>query len=151
MKKTNVMHYCATLGPIGYLPAPGTVATLLTCIALFFMPYTLNNGYMFVVALLYFSALSFINYSLKNFHEKDPSQIVIDEVIGCLVTFYAIPISWVSLLIGFVLFRFFDITKCGPVGWAEKIKGPTGILLDDVFAGILSNILLYLLFALWLC
>lgn len=144
------MHYCATLGPIGYLPAPGSCATLLTCIVLFFMPYRLKHEYIFIIALLYFSSLYFINYSLKNFHEKDPSQIVIDEVIGCLVTFYAIPISWASLLLGFILFRFFDITKYGPVGWAEKIKGPTGILLDDVFAGIISNILLYLLFVVWL-
>lgn len=133
---------CATLGPIGYLPASGTFATLVTCIALFFVPYTDSWHYILFVTSAYLVSYFLVKRILVYFKEEDPSQIVIDEVIGCLITFYAVPISVFSLFIGFLLFRFFDISKIGPVGWFEKMKGAAGIMLDDVVAGFISNIVL---------
>lgn len=145
MKIDGMFHFYATLGPIGYLPASGTIATLVTAIAIFFVPYTFGWWYLQFLVLGYVCSYFFINKILVYFIEDDPSQIVLDEVLGCLVTFYAIPISGLSLFIGFILFRFFDITKFGPVGWLEKIKGASGIILDDVAAGIVSNIILRLI------
>lgn len=144
MKNDRLFHFYATLGPIGYLPASGTMATLVTAVGLFFVPYTLGWWYLVFLMVGYICSHLFIDKVLVYFIEDDPSQIVLDEVLGCLVTFYAIPISVVSLVIGFILFRFFDITKFGPVGWLEKIKGASGIILDDVAAGIVSNIILRL-------
>jgi phosphatidylglycerophosphatase A len=135
-------QFYATLGPIGYLPASGTCATLITIIALFFIPYTFGWWYLGFLLLGYIGAYILIKKGLIYFIENDPSQIVLDEVLGCLVTFYAIPISGISLVFGFLLFRFFDITKFGPVGWFEKINGASGIILDDVAAGLVSNIIL---------
>jgi phosphatidylglycerophosphatase A len=146
--KNNQFLHVSTLGPIGYLPAPGTCATLVTVIALFFMPYTNGQHYLLFLTIMYGFSHYFITTILPFFNDDDPSQIVLDEVLGCLVTFYAVPISGLSLTVGFCLFRFFDITKIGPVGWFERIQGASGIILDDVAAGIISNIILRLIISL---
>jgi phosphatidylglycerophosphatase A len=67
---------------------------------------------------------------------KDPQFVVIDEVAGQLITLIAVPISWKSLLLGFILFRGFDIVKPPPVRQLEHLPEGIGIVLDDVGAGI---------------
>ena len=67
---------------------------------------------------------------------KDPQFVVIDEVAGQLITLIAVPVSWKSLLLGFILFRGFDITKPPPVRQLEHLPEGTGIVLDDVAAGL---------------
>jgi phosphatidylglycerophosphatase A len=67
---------------------------------------------------------------------KDPQFVVIDEVAGQLITFIAVPVSWQSLLLGFILFRGFDIVKPWPVRWLERFPEGTGIVIDDVGAGL---------------
>jgi len=70
----------------------------------------------------------------------DPSEVVIDEVAGFLLTLLWIPLSWGTLLAGFLLFRFFDIWKPWPAGPAEKLHGGLGIVLDDLIAGLYANL-----------
>jgi phosphatidylglycerophosphatase A len=71
----------------------------------------------------------------------DPPSVVIDEATGIFVTLFLIPISWMSVTAGFVLFRIFDILKPFPVGMIDKkVRGGTGIVLDDVMAGIYANV-----------
>jgi phosphatidylglycerophosphatase A len=73
--------------------------------------------------------------------KKDPSEIVIDEVAGLLLTLFLLPLSWTTILSGFVFFRFFDILKPFPAGWADKrFSGGIGIVLDDLLAGIYGNL-----------
>lgn len=67
---------------------------------------------------------------------KDPQFVVIDEVAGQLISLIAVPVSWKSLLAGFILFRGFDIVKPPPVRRLERLPGGLGIVLDDVGAGI---------------
>jgi len=67
---------------------------------------------------------------------KDPQFVVIDEVAGQLITLIAIPVSWKSLLLGFILFRGFDIVKPPPVRQLERLPEGTGIVVDDVGAGL---------------
>jgi phosphatidylglycerophosphatase A len=67
---------------------------------------------------------------------KDPQFVVIDEVAGQLITFIAVPVSWKSLLLGFILFRGFDIVKPPPVRQIEHLPEGFGIVLDDVGAGL---------------
>lgn len=78
----------------------------------------------------------------------DPSEIVIDEVAGFLLTLLFIPITWFSLFIGFVLFRIFDILKPFPIRRLERIKGGAGIVLDDILAGIYANLSLRIVLSL---
>ncbi len=67
---------------------------------------------------------------------KDPQFVVIDEVAGQLIAFIAVPVSWKSVLLGFILFRGFDIVKPWPVRWLERLPEGTGIVIDDVGAGL---------------
>lgn len=76
---------------------------------------------------------------------KDPQFVVIDEVAGQFIAFVGIPLSWKSLLVGFILFRAFDIVKPPPVRQLERIPEGAGIVLDDVGAGIYALIIMHLL------
>ncbi len=80
------------------------------------------------------------------FQEKDPGKIVIDEVAGYLVTMTAASLSWKGVLLGFILFRFFDISKIPPARFFDrKMKNGYGVVLDDVVAGIYSCLFLHLI------
>jgi phosphatidylglycerophosphatase A len=80
--------------------------------------------------------------------KKDPSIVVIDEVAGQLISLIAIPLAWKTFLAGLILFRVFDILKPPPVRQLERLPEGTGIVLDDVAAGIYAlavmQLLLYL-------
>ena len=70
---------------------------------------------------------------LKN---HDPSAVVIDEVAGFFLTMFFLPFSWLTLGLGFMLFRFFDILKPFPIKRLEKLRGGFGIVMDDLLAGL---------------
>ena len=77
--------------------------------------------------------------------EHDFGGIVWDEVAGYLITMWLVPFSWKALLLGFVLFRFFDIIKPWPIKWIDrKVQGGLGIMLDDVLAGVFAGALLWM-------
>jgi len=77
---------------------------------------------------------------------QDPGWIVIDEIAGQLLTMLALPrLTLPAALAAFALFRLFDITKPGPIGWADRQPGPTFILLDDLLAGTAAALTLLLL------
>lgn len=76
---------------------------------------------------------------------KDPSVIVIDEIVGFLVANFAAPLNPPILIWAFLLFRFFDIAKIKPISYLEKLPGGAGIVLDDVMAGIYTFVVLRLL------
>jgi phosphatidylglycerophosphatase A len=75
----------------------------------------------------------------------DDSSIVWDEVAGMLITMLAVPLSWETVLVGFMLFRFFDIIKPWPISYLdEHVHGGFGIMIDDVLAGLLAVACLHL-------
>jgi phosphatidylglycerophosphatase A len=77
--------------------------------------------------------------------EHDFGGIVWDEIAGYLITLWFVPFSWKALILGFVLFRFFDILKPWPIKWADQhVHGGLGIMLDDVLAAVFAGILLKL-------
>ena len=83
----------------------------------------------------------------KYLNTNDPSRIIIDELVGQWITLFFLPPDLLYYLIGFLLFRFFDIFKPWPANWADrKLHGGLGIMLDDVFAGIYSCIIVSSLF-----
>ena len=83
----------------------------------------------------------------KLLEKRDPGCIVIDEIAGLLVTFVGIEFSAMTALCGFVVFRGFDIVKPFPIGYLEKrIRGGTGVVVDDVLAGLFGNLVIRVFF-----
>lgn len=76
---------------------------------------------------------------------KDPQSVVVDEVAGQWITLLAAPVTWKSLLVGFILFRGFDILKPPPVRQLESLPEGTGIVIDDVAAGLYALLVMTLL------
>ena len=77
----------------------------------------------------------------------DHSEIVIDEVLGMLITLTCLPLTWRSLVLGFGLFRFFDILKPFPISYLDKnVRGGLGVMVDDVLAGLFANIILQVIY-----
>ena len=73
--------------------------------------------------------------------KDDPPEVVIDEVAGLCLSVFLLPLNWLNLVLGFILFRIFDILKPFPIRMIDKgVKGGTGIVLDDILAGVYANI-----------
>lgn len=71
---------------------------------------------------------------------KDSPSIVIDEIAGYLVTMFLVPSAWWTIIVGFVLFRYFDILKPWPLKRLQHISGGPGVMLDDLGAGVYANV-----------
>jgi len=85
----------------------------------------------------------------KLLNEKDPGSIVIDEIAGMMVTLAGLPFNGVTVVSGFIIFRILDITKPFPIRAIERrLNGGTGVVLDDLAAGVMGNILLRLILSL---
>lgn len=78
-------------------------------------------------------------------NDHDPKFVVIDEVIGQLVGLFFVPAKIWNLLVAFILFRFFDIVKPFPIRRLETLRGGWGIVMDDVGAGLYTNLILHIL------
>jgi phosphatidylglycerophosphatase A len=139
----------ATAGGIGLLPlAPGTWAAIATTITWYFLKtYTSFFYGTNEVIINVFICLIGILASGKVIKEwgKDPSRVVIDEVAGMSISLIMIPVTIRHYVIALILFRIFDIAKPLGIRQAEKAGGGFGIMLDDIFAGIYSLIILNLL------
>ena len=140
----RLIIFLATGFYAGYLPyAPGTIGSLIG-VGLFLIINSLSPVYYLIVFFLLFSLGVYISDRAEAlFARNDPSQIIFDEIAGLLVAMALIPngIGWI--IAGFFLFRFFDIFKPYPIRDIEKkFNGGFGIMLDDVAAGIYTNILL---------
>jgi phosphatidylglycerophosphatase A len=147
MKNKFFLHV-ATLGPIGYLPAPGTCGTLATIPFVFLLQHFLGTGIAYAAFTILFTIISLVIVSralaLLN-HGNDPQQIILDEVVGCLIVFAWIPLSLNTFSLGIILFRALDIFKPGPIAWMEQLPGAWGNVTDDILAGLVSNIIVYVL------
>jgi phosphatidylglycerophosphatase A len=96
-----------------------------------------------IVVLLPLSILAAEVYS-QDCKLHDSQEIVIDEVLGFLITMVWLPLTWQALLIGFVLFRVLDIFKPFPISLLDRhVKGGVGVIVDDVAAGVIANVFLH--------
>ena len=101
----------------------------------------LRAAILFVICAVFVFAISVVE---RAWDTHDDQRIVCDEIAGQAVALAFIPFSWTILVVGFVLFRIFDIWKPGPVGWAdESLPGAWGTFLDDIFAGIFAGLILW--------
>lgn len=130
----------------GFSPkASGTVATAAFIPVYYLLFKEMHVAlYVAITVTLYFAGVWSSNYAVVIFKDKDPSKVVIDEVVGYLVTMMFIPFTPMRMVIGFFASRFFDIIKLPPARQAEKLHGGTGIMLDDVIAGVQANIFMWI-------
>ena len=125
---------------------PGTFGTLaaLPLVGLL-SHYAHFSVYLIVTILVSLVGIWICGKTAEDMGVHDDSSIVWDEVAGMLITMLAVPLSWQTLLAGFVLFRFFDIIKPWPISYLDKhVHGGFGIMIDDVLAGVLSLCILHL-------
>ncbi|MGA1844172.1 MAG: phosphatidylglycerophosphatase A [bacterium] len=131
---------------VGYLPlCPGTFGTLLA-VGLYFLLSRLKPPFLILVimALFFLGAWSASQGELL-WQQKDPGKVVIDEIVGYLITVCLVPFDLKGAAAGFILFRLFDILKPFPIRKIEGIRGGWGIMLDDAVAGVYAAILLRVL------
>lgn len=137
----------ATWGGSGYSPiASGTAGTLAAIPFYIWFARLPLPLYLLTLAAFFFLSCWVSGKAEIIFQEKDSGKIVIDEVVGYLVTMIAIPFDWRYMVAGFFLFRFFDIVKPPPANWFDrKLKNGYGVVLDDVAAGVYAWLCLLLL------
>lgn len=139
----------ATLGPIGYFPkGSGTIGSLVA-LPIAYCASNISIYLLWGITVLFFVfGLRAIAQFTENTTEKDPNCVIVDEVVGQLMTFLVVMphfMHWPVLLIGFILFRFFDIFKFGLVAFWDRRKKPLGVMMDDVAAGIFAGFILAIL------
>ncbi len=137
----NPIHFLALGFGSGLAPkAPGTFGTLaavpLVVLLGLFTPLYVYLGVTLLVCVL---GVYLCGVTARDMQVHDDSSIVWDEIAGLLITMIAVPISWQSVLVGFLLFRLFDIAKPWPIGFIDKrLHGGLGIMLDDIIAGLMA-------------
>lgn len=143
----NPLYFIAFGLGSGTMPfAPGTFGTLLAIpFYLLLRPLPLSAYLVFVVAFIIFSSWLSDRIS-REIHEHDHPGMCIDEFAGFFVTMINAPHGWTWILLGFLLFRLFDIWKPWPISFIdEKVHGGFGMVLDDIVAGIFAMIVIQIL------
>src|SRR5215469_14018693 len=131
-------------------PGPGTWGSLATALLWWLIASHIPaSAHLLAIALLIVLSIAVgipaATLEARGCGKKDPSHVVIDEVAGQLVALIAVPIGWKPLLAGFILFRAFDILKPPPIRMLERLPEGTGIVVDDLGAGIYGLIVMQLL------
>lgn len=139
----RLILFIAQGGYVGRFPfAPGTVGTL-AAIPLYLAMMRLSPAvYLALCVLLFLVGTWASDRAEALLGRKDSPSIVIDEVVGFLVAMFLLPPAWVFVVAGFFLFRVFDIIKPYPLDNLQNIRGGLGVMLDDIGAGIYTNIVL---------
>ncbi|MCL1141842.1 phosphatidylglycerophosphatase A family protein [Shewanella gaetbuli] len=141
---SNPIHFLALgFGSGLAAKAPGTFGTV-AAIPLYLLISTLSLPvYIALTVLSVIAGIYICDKASKDMQVHDHGAIVWDEVAGLLITMIAAPAGWAWLVVGFVLFRIFDILKPWPIKWLDaKVHGGFGIMIDDVLAGIFALICL---------
>lgn len=146
----NPIHFVAFGFGSGAAPvAPGTFGTLAAIPFYLLLQYLPLSSYLLVMAVAFAVGCWLCEITSRDIGVHDHGGIVWDEFVGFWITMIAAPPGWLWIIVGFVLFRFFDILKPWPIRWIDKkVHGGFGIMLDDVLAGLFALAVLQLTFAL---
>lgn len=140
-------HFIALGFGSGLAPvAPGTVGTIVAMPLVWLL--MLGGLYWHIGFIIVGTALGVYvcGKASADIHQPDHSSIVWDEFIGFAITMLLVPPGWLTLLLGFALFRLFDILKPWPIRWFDqKVHNGLGIMLDDMLAGVAACVTLHLL------
>ena len=138
---TRLAVFVATVGYCGYFPiAPGTVGSAAGLVFYVLVRWTGSPVVEAGAILALFAAGVWAGtVAERHFGGIDPGPIVIDEVVGMLITLAFIPVGWSGAAAGFVLFRIFDVIKPYPAGQFERLHGGLGVMADDAMAAGYAN------------
>ncbi|MGB3725527.1 MAG: phosphatidylglycerophosphatase A [Glaciecola sp.] len=149
VKLTHPAHFLGFGFGSGLIPfMPGTMGSLAAIPLIVAMSYLSLYGFIAVTVASVLVGIWICDKAAADLGVHDHGAIVWDEIAGMMIVFIAIPLSWHSLLIGFLLFRFFDILKPWPISFLDKhIHGGLGIMVDDLVAGAASLACLHLIYS----
>ena len=147
-KLSDPIHFLALGFGSGLAPkAPGTFGTLAGIPVFLLAASLMPVAYILLVLLMSITGIYICGKAAKDAGVHDHGAIVWDEIVGFMITMFLIPISWQSLLLGFILFRLFDIFKPWPISYLDKhCHGGFGIMIDDIVAGIAAWACMMLIF-----
>ena len=132
---------------IGFLPISGTIGSLVA-IFVYFIFYNYLNilSFIILIILIFFYSIFFLDKTIKrSFSTSDPKEIVIDEFIGQSIPLLLCENNFFLIILSFLLFRLFDITKPWPASYFDlKVKNANGVLMDDIIAGLYTFFFIYL-------
>lgn len=146
---TNPVHFLAFGLGSGLAPkAPGTFGTLAAIPFYLLFQYLPMWNYLLVIVVSIVLGIWLCDRTSKDLGVHDHPGIVWDEFVGYWITMIAAPAGWLWVVIGFVLFRIFDIWKPWPISWLDKkVDGGLGIMVDDLVAGVFAFVTLQLIVA----
>jgi len=141
----NPIHWLSLGFGTGLAPkAPGTFGTLVGIPFVYLITQLTWQWQLIALILATIIGIFLCQYTAKAMGEHDHPSIVWDEIVGYGFAMFALPFEAIWLIAAFLLFRLFDIWKPGPIGWSDKkLTGGTGIMMDDVLAGILTTAILH--------
>ena len=144
--KTRLAVLLATFGYVGHFPvAPGSAGSAAALLVFVALRLAGSPALELAVIVVLFAVGCWAGaVAERHYGRTDPGFVVLDEVVGMLLTLVLIPVSWSGALIGFFLFRGFDIVKPFPARQCERLHGGLGIMADDAVAGIYGNLALRL-------
>ena len=136
----NPVHFFSLGFGSGLTPKlPGTAGTLIGALVFILMPDMNWIAYLAIVICAFLFGIFCCQYTAKSLNVHDHPSIVYDEIVGYLVTMFMVPKDWVWILVGFILFRAFDILKPWPISAIDShVKNGIGIMLDDLIAALFS-------------
>jgi len=137
----------ATVGGVGYVPfAPGTFGSA-AGILLWWLLGPSPALQAFAIVVLFAAGVWSGSVCEGHFCTTDPGHVVIDEVVGMLITLFLNPVGWGGALLAFVLFRVADVIKPYPANRFEQLHGGLGVMADDCMAAVYANLALRVLIA----
>jgi len=137
---------------MGFIPiAPGTIGALEGCLgALLIEQYMAHANWVLAFFIILFFLLGVhCTNKLETDWGKDPSFIIIDEVVGMWIAMWMLPKGWIYIVAAFILFRFFDIYKPLFIRKMENLKGGWGVMMDDVLAGVYANVVIQVFYIIY--
>jgi len=143
-KRRGAVFVC-TFGYVGFFPvAPGTAGSAAGLIVyLVFRWLGIPHFELPLIVVLFALGVFYGAASEQALGGVDPGPVVIDEVMGMLMTLFLIPVNWMGMIAGFLLFRVFDILKPYPARKLERLPGGLGIMSDDLLAAVYANLTLH--------
>ncbi|HET7154596.1 MAG TPA: phosphatidylglycerophosphatase A [Hyphomicrobiaceae bacterium] len=138
----------ATCLGLGYVPfAPGTFGSAAGLLVWAVLPQS-TAAHGVAIVLIFVVGVWSAGIAEQHLRGTDPGPVVIDEVMGMLVTLFMVPVGWPGAAAGFLLFRIFDVIKPPPASQLEHLRGGMGVMADDFMAAVYANIALRITLAL---